>query len=899
MKKLLLMLLGVLMALPVIARDFSYEYEGQTLVYTVLDEEAKTCQTKAGSNWSCGNNVSGSLIIPEIAKDGDVEYIVTSIGKWAFYGSRLLTEVKIPDSVTSIGIRAFDDCRGLTEVIIPNSVTSIDYFAFNNCRGLVKAAYPSTVRNPFENNVIAVQYPAEKVIIIEDGMIYGPEKSAIYYAPLALEGEYTLPESVKTIGEKAFAKCNLSSVKALPTVPATMVKAAFDDATYESALLTIPDGTLADYYGTNWSNFKNIHVDGASENVGRCSDDVFNYIYIPGSNEAILVRGDYSALTNASVPNRIAIENGQDATFYQVTEIGVNAFSDCTKLTSVKLPKNLTKICNGAFKGCTGISQMELPDGVVVIGNSAFQDTKLTSIDFPQGLTSIGNDAFMNCRALKTVDLGNNIAHVGNGAFRECTSLERAVMGDKIDAISDSTFSDCSKLSDVTIGKKVNTIGNSAFLRCGALKNIELPSSLNTIGEYAFSYTGLESIVIPDKVKTIGDAAFQKCGSLKSVEICNGVADIQSNAFYSCYNLGSIVIPASVDSIGESAFKDCRALTSFSLADGTSPLVIAKDAVYGSPIEKMYIGRDVPTNAFQNNGMKELVIGNTVTTIGDKTFKGCSKLTSLTLGSSLQSIGASAFASCPLTDVVIPPTVETIGASAFDSNNIKSLAIGYGIKEIGENAFNANNAIENIYITAVNPPVASNNTFSYYEAPLWLINQTAFDNYINYPRCWYRFEDNMQPLKQINEVSVDKLTLSGAPGEVIKLNATIIPADATLPNLFWKSTRPDLVTVDNEGNVTILSDGEDAPAARSTEECKIIAMTMYENVPVVEVSVNVATDGIEDVVADGNESGNIDFSAPVEVYNLSGLFVADTVDGLTPGIYIVRQGKNVVKHLIK
>lgn len=47
MKKALLMLLGALLALPSLARDFTYTYEGQTLTYTVLDEEAKTCATKA------------------------------------------------------------------------------------------------------------------------------------------------------------------------------------------------------------------------------------------------------------------------------------------------------------------------------------------------------------------------------------------------------------------------------------------------------------------------------------------------------------------------------------------------------------------------------------------------------------------------------------------------------------------------------------------------------------------------------------------------------------------------------------------------------------------------------------------------------------------------------------
>lgn len=89
MKKLLLTILGLLLVLPVMARDFTYTYEGQTLTYTVLDEDAKTCQTKAGyksGSYYAGNEVSGDLVIPSVVKDAsDCEFTVTSIGDYAFF----------------------------------------------------------------------------------------------------------------------------------------------------------------------------------------------------------------------------------------------------------------------------------------------------------------------------------------------------------------------------------------------------------------------------------------------------------------------------------------------------------------------------------------------------------------------------------------------------------------------------------------------------------------------------------------------------------------------------------------------------------------------------------------------------------------------------------------------
>ena len=138
-------MLGVLMALPAFARDFSYEYEGQTLVYTVIDEEAKTCQTKAGNPNNTGNSVSGKLNIPSIAKDGDVEYSVTSVGYCAFISCSGLTEVIIPNSVTTIGDGAFEGCSRLTQLTIGNSVTSIGEYTFNRCEGLTEVTIPNSV----------------------------------------------------------------------------------------------------------------------------------------------------------------------------------------------------------------------------------------------------------------------------------------------------------------------------------------------------------------------------------------------------------------------------------------------------------------------------------------------------------------------------------------------------------------------------------------------------------------------------------------------------------------------------------------------------------------------------------------------------------------------------------
>lgn len=138
-------MLGATLALPDLARDFTYAYEGQTITYTVLDEDAKTCMTKQGDYVSPGNAVAGELTIPSIAKDGDVEYSVTAVGFSSFRYCTEMTSVTIPLSVSIIGQEAFIGCSSLTSVDIPSSVSKIDDSVFKECTNLESVSIPNSV----------------------------------------------------------------------------------------------------------------------------------------------------------------------------------------------------------------------------------------------------------------------------------------------------------------------------------------------------------------------------------------------------------------------------------------------------------------------------------------------------------------------------------------------------------------------------------------------------------------------------------------------------------------------------------------------------------------------------------------------------------------------------------
>ncbi|MCM1113272.1 MAG: leucine-rich repeat protein [Muribaculum sp.] len=203
---------------------------------------------------------------------------------------------------------------------------------------------------------------------------------------------------------------------------------------------------------------------------------------------------------------------------YSVTEIGIDAFIDCSSLTSIELPASVTEIGDSAFSGCCSLTSIELPIGVTEIGDSAFSGCdSLTNIELPASVTEIGDSAFSSCDSLTSIELPASVTE-----------------------IRDYTFGDCNSLTSIEIPDSVTEIGDTAFIRCISLVNIELPAS----------------------VTEIGDSAFSGCRSLTSIELPASVTEIGDNAFYDCDSLTSIEIPASVTEIGDGAFSKCRNLVS-------------------------------------------------------------------------------------------------------------------------------------------------------------------------------------------------------------------------------------------------------------------------------------------------------------------------------------------------
>ena len=207
---------------------------------------------------------------------------------------------------------------------------------------------------------------------------------------------------------------------------------------------------------------------------------------------------------------------------------------------------------------------------------------------------------------------------------------------------------------------------------------IAIPSSLGgypvrSIGEWAFyDCCSLTSVTIPDSVTSIGDEAFSGCSSLTSVTIPDSVTSIGSYyAFRGCSSLTSVTIPQSVCSMKISAvFPDAyTSITNVVVADSVTSL--ANSAFSGC------------------SSLTSVTIPDGVTSIGDYAFYGCSSLTSVTIPDGVTSIGDYVFSGCSgLTSATIPDSVTSIGSSAYrDCSGLASVTIGKSVTSIGNSAF--------------------------------------------------------------------------------------------------------------------------------------------------------------------------------------------------------------------
>lgn len=418
-----------------------------------------------------------------------------------------------------------------------------------------------------------------------------------------------------------------------------------------------------------------------------------------------------------------------------VTTLGMKAFKG-TAVQSVTIPATITSISSSVFEGCTSLTSVTYNTAAKVSSSMFKGCTKLATVTLCDDVSEIGDTAFSGCTSLKEINL-NKVATVGSESFEKCSVLAKItignpditfhVYGDSFTGVTGASFA----VPENTVLKADGGIlysGTKLVLSIDSRANVVVLKGTTEIAPNAFrNNTSVETITLPESVEIInGYNTFNGCTNLRSINLEN-VTRFETNEIYdkesqdtfkgtaitelklsyaaakvfrSMTKLTKVTFVGDYAVVENEAFKGCTALTTI---EGN--VVEVYDSAFNgctslASFDAFKNLTEARLSAFANTGFTELVLPDSLVTIGNSVFSGCKKLTSVTLSNSVVNYGSSVFGSCTaLTQVTFGSNMASIPMQMFSGcTALESIVIPDGVTTICKEAFKDCKALTSVTI---------------------------------------------------------------------------------------------------------------------------------------------------------------------------------------------------------
>ena len=503
-----------------------------------------------------------------------------------------------------------------------------------------------------------------------------------------------LPESLRTIGKRTFADCENLATAFLPSSLESIGDEAF--AGCGNLMVVYYNGTETQWEGIEKGN--DAIPEQATVHFIENSLPISDFTACAATN--CTATFSFSPAINAE---EVVLEQSTDGTTWTAAKTDRPMAYD----TSVVVAEDLDMQTSYSFRlRVTG----GIRDGIsneatiTTTGYTAEEDFQFTN-----GTITKYIGTAESVSVPPTIG-GKPVKAIGDEAFRNNYQLKSICFSEGMAEIGSRAFSGCSGLTSISIPNSVSSIGESAFFGCTSLTNIIIPDGVKEILRDTFYRSGLQTVTIPNSVVSVGLRAF--AANITEVHYF-GTRD-QWDDIYIEYGIpsydafddpmtGTIINGGSNWQI-EFALKHFEVYvpeTDFTFENGVITSYTGNEAVVTIPHSiNQQIVTKIGDNVFAGNTtITEVIIPSTVEVIGNKTFSGCTNLTSVS--SNVTEIGDYAFENCEkLKDIELPKTLSYLGTGAFAGcAQLRKILLADRITEIKNDTFSGCSSLTELNIS--------------------------------------------------------------------------------------------------------------------------------------------------------------------------------------------------------